>query len=105
MNHSHRDKMIAIREQTKIIKTVTRDDLDQTVSALVVMIHSHHLDVARLARGEIPANGGSSLLSDRGLGPGDLADIATKATDFGYIGTAAGKLNEGHNFFFILLST
>ena len=51
-----RDKILELRNGTDLIKTLQYDDLQRSLDALAVMIHSYDLDVDIFAKGEIPAN-------------------------------------------------
>ena len=89
-----RDKILELRNGTDLIKTLQYDDLQRSLDALAVMIHSYDLDVDIFARGEIPANkfgnGDRALVSSRGLTANDLGNIATRAiSKYGYLGTAS----------------
>ena len=89
-----RDQMLELRNGTDLIKTLSLDDLQRSLDALAVIIHSYDLDVDILARGEIPANkygnGDQALVASRGLTANDLGNIATRAmAKYGYFGTAS----------------
>ena len=71
-----KEKILELRNETDLIRTLRLEDLKRSMSALAVMIHSYHLDLEAFARGEIPANtfgsGGRPLLATRPLTANDL---------------------------------
>ena len=101
-----RNVLNQLRSKTQILRTIGPEDIDKSSKALAVMIHSHNMDVDRLAEGEIQGNGPLPLLARRGLDPRDLGYVSLQAKDLGYIGTASGtcRLKYSDSFFISLFT-
>ena len=88
-----KERLQELRNGTELIRTLQYDDLKRSMNALAVMIHSYDLEVDIFSRGEIPANkygnGDTPLVASRGLTANDLGNIAIRAVDYGFIGTAS----------------
>ena len=86
------------RNMTKIIASITDDDLKKTLNGIILIIYSYNLDLEKFSKGIIPANqhgnGGQDLVSDKHLYADDLYNLATKAMEYGFLDTAVDLLRQ-----------